>query len=37
MYVEDLDLEQRCCEQLINPENVILVGADRRTGTAVAQ
>jgi len=37
MYVEDLDHEQRCYGQLRNPENVILVGAGRRTGTAVAQ
>jgi len=30
MYIEDLDLEQRCCEQLRNPENVLLVGTGRR-------
>ena len=30
MCVEDLDLEQRRCEQLRNPENVILVGTGRR-------
>jgi len=26
----NLDLEQRCCEQLRNSENVILVGTGRR-------